>query len=95
MNARGGECRNLSCREYSTELDGLLGHDRLGHQARNILAREDITTRGQLAQIPDARLLEFENFGEACLARVREHIPAPAATPAPRSDFTFRGGTPS
>lgn len=92
---RGRECRDLSCREYPSELDDLLGHDRLGHQTRNILAREDITTREQLAQVPDARLLEFENFGAGCLARVRSQVPAPAGVSAPPSDFAFRGGLPS
>jgi hypothetical protein len=94
MSAQRGECRDLQCREYPTGLEDLLGHDHLGHQARNILAREGVTPE-QLQSLPDARLLEFENFGRACLARVRAAVPAPPLVPASADSFSFRGGSPS
>jgi len=85
-------CRDYRCRFIPGELDDLLGHDRIGHQVRNLLGREGVQTREQLAAIPDARLLEFENFGVGCLARVRSRVPAPASLPASFPEFSISGG---
>jgi hypothetical protein len=74
-------CRNGSCRLSPTELDDLLGHDGVGHQARNALCRAGYRTREQVAALSDRQLLKIRKFGVMCLARVREAFPASQRVP--------------
>lgn len=72
-------CRG--CREYGAdrgpEIRDLLGHDSIGHTAANSLIRDHINTVAKLRTYSDSELIDVRYFGSACLARVREFIPAP------------------
>ncbi len=74
-------CRNAACRLFPTELDDPLGHDYVGHRARNLLCRAGYRTRAQVAALSDRQLLDIREFGATCLARVREAFPAPQRVP--------------
>lgn len=79
--ASAPSCRNPSCRQSPSDLDDLLGHDGVGHLARNLLYRAGYRTRAQVAALPDRQLLKIGKFGPACLARVRKSIPGPQRVP--------------
>lgn len=70
-------CAARACRDYPTELDDVLGHDQVGHLARNLLCRSGISTVPELREMTDVQLLSIDKFGQCCLARVREKVPAP------------------
>lgn len=80
-DARAADCRNAACRLFPTELDDLLGHDGVGHLARNALCRAGYRSREQVAALSDRQLLKIRKFGSTCLARVREAFPASQRVP--------------
>jgi hypothetical protein len=73
------DCRCGSVMEYAD----LLGHDRVGHLAHNVLAAAGYVRVSEVAVAADAELRMIRNMGDAALARVRERIPQ-GATPVDR-----------
>ncbi|MDP9870372.1 MULTISPECIES: hypothetical protein [Streptosporangium] len=74
-------CLSLSCRaDVARELADLLGHDNIGHRATSgLVAGAGALTVAEAAKLTDKELSDIRNFGVAVIARVRQHIPSPAA----------------
>lgn len=87
---QGGPCRN--CLPVDSDLVAAFGHDPIGHRLVSSLLRAGISTRSQLATRTDLQLLVLRHIGTCGLARIRAHIPAPAAAPAPA---TLQAATPA
>lgn len=73
----GGTADPAGCRcgTLAMEYADVLGHDRLGHFAHNVLAQVGFVRTSEVALATDAELRLVRNMGEASLARIRERIP--------------------
>lgn len=71
------------CGPNTMEYADLLGHDRNGHAAHNLLAKSGFVRTSEIALATDPELRQARNMGAVVLARIRERIPY-GATPLDR-----------